>query len=480
MRLQIKKLISTLTACLLILPSCKSNTEQASPGDLIDTSQFSIIDSEEYERDYKEFRQVISDNFENTTLEIMTLTSNREVHKNVIKLRQFLSRRSRNMNEDDPRLAALNTWAFLRRMKIYFKRGEGSFLFGKSQALMLSMLDQTDKDFELFALKYMDEKAFQKVSRIMDQYVKQNPIKDIFSEKATDDSNTFSEVMDYGLTPFKAIGAVRKGGQGIEDIAKTTERFTDIVEDLPEDIRWQLHVLALQLQENKILKDNTETLRSLAVSFENMNKIMAKYPELLSLERKNMAQDMHDLLGKVSKVTQDVKASSVNIKNSSKNFQQVGKDINQASEKITASIKQVEQSSIELTKAATAVSKTIKDIQGITEFFKGDPNKPKEPKDPNKPSFLLQVEHSANALHKTAQELNTAIAQIQKTINNNNFSKELEVVDQISKQAIDTTRQEAEVLVDYIFKKALIFVAITFTLCLILILIKKRKKVKVA
>ena len=152
----------------------------------------------------------------------------------------------------------------------------------------------------------------------------------------------------------------------------------------------------------------------------------------------------------------------------------------QASEKITASIKQVEQSSIELTKAATAVSKTIKDIQGITEFFKGDPNKPKEPKDPNKPSFLLQVEHSANALHKTAQELNTAIAQIQKTINNNNFSKELEVVDQISKQAIDTTRQEAEVLVDYIFKKALIFVAITFTLCLILILIKKRKKVKVA
>ena len=235
---------------------------------------------------------------------------------------------------------------------------------------MIAMLDQTDLDFERFALKYMDEKAFEKVSRKMDQYVKKNPIKDIFSEKAADENDTFSEVMDYGLTPFKAIGAVRKGGQGIEDIAKTTERFTDIVEDLPEDIRWQLHVLALQLQENKILKDNTETLKSLAISFENMNKIMEKYPDQLSQERINIAKNMHDLLGKVSKVTQDVKASSVNIEKSSQNFQQVGKDINQATEKANASIKQVEQSSVELTKAATAISKTIKDIQEITEFFK--------------------------------------------------------------------------------------------------------------
>ena len=122
MRLIIPKLIYSLAICLVLLSSCKSNPEQASPGDLIDTSQFSIIDPEEYDRDYKEFRQVISDNFENATLEIMTRTSNREVHKNVIKLRQFLSRRARNMNEDDPRLAALNNWAFLRRMKNYLEK----------------------------------------------------------------------------------------------------------------------------------------------------------------------------------------------------------------------------------------------------------------------------------------------------------------------------------------------------------------------
>ena len=50
----------------------------------------------------------------------------------------------------------------------------------------------------------------------------------------------------------------------------------------------------------------------------------------------------------------------------------------------------------------------------------------------------------------------------------------------ISQNAIDTTRKEAEALVDYIFKKALIFVIITFALCLILVLIKKRKKTRAA
>lgn len=425
-------------------------------------------------RDYKELKEVLSYSIEQAFLEILTTSKSRETNKNVVHMRNFVTNKIRNLEESDPGLATINTWAFVRRFKLYTTKGEGRFLFGSSQPILTDMLSELDQKFETFTLNYLDRENLDALSNKINDYAEKSPITDVFKEKTEEQTSTFSRVMNP-LNPFRAIDAVSKGGQGIENIAKTAERFTDIVEDLPEDIRWQLQVLTLQLQDNKILKENTETLTSLANSFDKMNDLIAKYPEMWREERKHLAKEINAILTKLDSISKDIQTSTLNVKSSSENFAQLGKDINQSTEKITSSMKQVEESSQALTKAAGAVSQTIKDVQHISEFFAGDPNEKEEPKDPDKKPFLEQVELSAMALEKTAQELNKAIEQIQSIVKDKPFSEDLIAVDKISQRAIDLTRKEAETLVDYIFTRALILLGVAFILGMVLVTFRKKR-----
>ena len=474
----IKDSLYLLLIFLLILAAGCSSNPEGSSAEIAENTDFAVINSDDFMRDYKELTEVLSNEIEQAFLEILTKSTSRETHKNVIRMRNFVTNKIRTLEDSDPGLATINTWAFVRRFNMYASTGEGRFLFGKSQSILTGMLTELDKKFEKFTLNYLKKEDLEDLSKKINDYVLKSPIEDVFKAKTEEEQGTFSRVMNP-LNPFRAIDAVSKGGQGIENIAKTAERFTDIVEDLPEDIRWQLQVLTLQLQDNKILKENTETLTSLANSFDKMNDLIAKYPEMWREERKHLAKEINAILSRLDGISKDIEKSTLNVKTSSENFSQLGKDINQSTEKITSSMKQVEESSQALSKAAGAVSQTIKDIQHISEFFAGDPNDKKEPKGPDEKPFLKQVELSAIALEKTAQELNKAIGQIQSIVEDKPFSEDLIAVDKISQKAIDLTRKEAEILVDYIFIRSLILLGVAFVLSMILLKFRKKKAVKI-
>ncbi|MCM8530348.1 MAG: hypothetical protein NE330_04240 [Lentisphaeraceae bacterium] len=468
------KINSLLFIALSILfTGCSSNPEESSTT-ILDDTEFSIEDSTKFLNEFREIEATLSTKIEETFLEILTSSSNREIQKNVIRIRQFVTGRLRNLEETDPRLVTLYAWSFFRRLNKYTTTGDGRFLFGNSQKLLTETLKEIDNTFYLFAAKYLDPEPLKEVSDKINQYVNSTPITGIFEDKEKS-TNAFSDMLDIPLTPFRALGAVNRGGQGIADIAVTANRFTDIVEDLPEDLRWQLQVLTLQLQDNKILKENTETLKSLAASFDKMNKSMETYPKFWQEERKLLFAETNKVMVQLESISKSINDSTKNIKTSSQNFSNLGKDIDSSATKITSSLKQVENSSQSLTKAANAVSQTINNVQKISEYFKSNSSDDKEDKD--SPDFLVQVESSATALGKSAHEISEALKQIQTLSNDKPFSDQLSSIDQVSQKTLALTRSESEALIDYIFIRALILIGLIFLAGVILAFIKKKKAV---
>ena len=347
------KLSAILTlSTIIFMTGCSSNSEDSS--NILEETEFAIEDSTMFMNEFREIEDTLSTKVEETFLEVLTSSSNREVQKNVIRIRQFVTGRLRNLDETDPRLVTLYTWSFFRRLHEYTTTGDGRFLFGNSQEALSTSLKEIDNTFYLFAAKYLEPDTLKEVSRKINKYVKSTPITGVFEDKEKS-AGAFSDMLDIPLTPFRALGAVNRGGQGIADIAVTANRFTDIVEDLPEDLRWQLQVLTLQLQDNKILKENTETLKSLALSFEKMNKSMETYPQFWKEERKLLFDETNKVMTQLDLISKSINDSTKNIKDSSQNFVTLAKDVDSSATKITSSITQVDTSSKSLADAANAV-----------------------------------------------------------------------------------------------------------------------------
>ncbi|MCM8535732.1 MAG: hypothetical protein NE334_07340 [Lentisphaeraceae bacterium] len=454
----------------ILFTGCSSNPE--SSANILEDTEFTIKDSTKFMNEFREIEDSLSTKIEETFLEVLTSSNNREVQKNVIRIRQFVTGRLRNLEETDPRLVTLYAWSFFRRLHEYTTNGDGRFLFGKSQEILSKSLKEIDTTFYLFTTKYLEPETLNEVSSKINKYVESTPIIGVFEDKEKS-AGAFSDMLDIPLTPFRALGAVNKGGQGIADIAVTANRFTDIVEDLPEDLRWQLQVLTLQLQDNKILKENTKTLKSLATSFEKMNKSMETYPKFWQEERKLLFAETNKVMVQLETISKSINDSTKNIKASSQNFSNLGKDIDSSATKITSSLKQVDASSQSLTKAANAVSQTISNIQKISEYFKS--NSSDDEKNKDSPDFLVQVEKSAAALGKSAHEISEALKQIQTLSNDKPFSDQISSIDQVSQKTLALTRSESEALVDYIFIRALILIGLVFLAGLILALVKKKK-----
>lgn len=455
-----------ITASLLFLWSCKSNEEVKVNNTLsVDANAIKNMDIEK-----DEFTELVDDQIDNLSVEIISNNPNRTIQRASIEMKKFFSKKLKKYNEIvDPRKTFFNTWSLVYRFDNYVSKGDGKNLFGDQQALVVKTISGLLADHEKIAGKHLTKKQYKTASERLKNYAAEYPITGYFQDLPETNTSGFVEYLNIPLAPFKAVNAINKSGESIESISKTVARFTDIAEDLPDEIRWQLQVLAAQLQQNDILKTNTTSFAKLAESSEKLAAIIDKYPDRVSSKISQATKDLDSTIKQLNEISKQIDQSMTKLQTSSENFKDLGNNINQSTEKVSASLKQVESSSTSLTKAAEAVSKAVKDIQAFSEYLNKDEGD-KKPEDKNEDSFLVEVEKASTALEKSAAEISVTLAKIIELGNSKPFSQEITALDSKAKQTLLATRQESETLVNYIFKKALILTFIIFALAMILVI----------
>lgn len=462
-------LLSSMVFLSILLSSCKSHEEvQVNSNLSVDANMIKNIDIES-----DEFTEFVDDQIDTVTVELIAATKNRTTQRAAIEMKKFFNKRLHKYeNIDDPRKAFLNSWSFIYRFKEYIANGEGKNLFGDQQKRIISTMDSILLHFETIADKHLNNKHMKTIKNDLKRFAAENPIKGYYQTTPEVGTNFFTNVISIPLAPFKAVGTFNKGGESIENISKTVARFTDIAEDLPDEIRWQLQVLAVQLQQNDILKTNTDSFQKLAETSEKLTKIIDQYPDKISEKVKVAAKDLEKTINDLNTLSKQIDDSMTKLQTSSENFQKFGTDINQSTEKIAASLMQVEESSKALTKAAEAVSMAMKDIKDFTVYINSTSDDSEE--DKNKDSFLVEVEKASNALAKSASEITVTLNKVIELSKGKPFNEELNAIDKKAQQTLVMTREESQTLIDYVFKKAIILIALIFILSFIFIITKSR------
>ena len=458
-----------LLSFLLFCSGCKSQEEVVVNESL--TLDADAIKNIDMEKDV--FTEYIDSQIDTISVEVVASTKNRTTQRAAIEMRKFFNKKLHKYeNVIDSRKTFLNTWSLVYRFEDYITKGDGKSLFGTQQEEVKKTISAIMFHLEKLAGKHLTDKQLKRVKNDLSAYAAEYPIKGYFQDTPEITTNGFVDFLRIPLAPFRAVGAINKGGQSMEDIANTVARFTDITEDLPDEIRWQLQVLAVQLQQNDILKTNTDSFQSLAKTSEQLVKIVDQYPEKVSEKVKKAAKDLEATVQQLSTISKQIDASMAKLQNSSENFDNFGKNINQSTEKITASLKQVEQSSEALTKAASAVSLAMKDIMAFTKYIEESSDPEEEKKDED--SFLVQVEKASAALEKSAAEISGTLQKVIDLSDKKPFSDEINSIDKKAQSAVILTRQEGQSLIDYIFKKAIILISVIFILSLIVVITKSR------
>ena len=172
-----------------------------------------------------------------------------------------------------PQAALLDYLALATRQEEYLSTGEGTELFGERQDIALEAAMRIRERAEQLAQRHIPDDKYDEVASQIDEYAEQNPFTGEFASAAVlpfsfgeMGAQTFDFVVGLPLMPFRTLGRVGEGADSFRVFAQATDRFTNQMATLPEDVRSQMELLLLDLEENPRVVTAITSVEEIAAS----------------------------------------------------------------------------------------------------------------------------------------------------------------------------------------------------------------------
>jgi DNA mismatch repair ATPase MutS len=178
---------------------------------------------------------------------------------------------------------------------------------------------------------------------------------------------------------------VDRGALAIRDFSMTAERFSDIVEELPESLRWQLLLWLYEFEESEMAKSVLASLERVAESSAKLTTTAEMLPEKMRSE--------------LSELIDDVDARQANMQKTLAQTRATTEALTELIEKTESTAQALDVTSKNVTETAAAWQATV---EAISETFK----KPETATDANTSRFsMADLNATANTVAVAAMEV---------------------------------------------------------------------------
>jgi hypothetical protein len=320
---------------------------------------------------------------------------------------RMISRSRQVIDQDQPLAALLDSWALCIRMRDYLLEGEGRGLFGKNQDVALRVAELLVDQIERIARSVVPEDRFGNVRSQIKSYAQQYPIRGTFSDGGAppftlqeSGEDALVALLGIPLLPFHAISRLGAGAEGISEIPGAADRFTEVVRGLPEDARWQLELLLIELEESEIVKSFMESFKTLSESAARFAETAERLPAELRREAAELAADLETRQAAVQTTLVEARETAQAIDATLARAEALAERIDHAVAAITAAGQAWQQTA----DAVGAATREIQILSGRT----GD--EPAEPVDD-----LTEAESAAfdiNDYRRTAEAISEGAAEV--------------------------------------------------------------------
>lgn len=356
-----------------------------------------FLSKEELKASLDKFEEFFTSNIKQSAAEIDRLSTDVKHHKLTLMYRAKLITALHNMLEqEDPLVSFIDVWSLSVRLRDYLESGQGAELFGQYQDVAVNSSGQIEAEIESIARTFLSEVVFEETRNNVYSFANSNPIQGTFSktmvyatETRRDSPSPFESVITLPLAPFRAMEGVDRGAAAIYKFSGTAEKFSDVVEELPESARWQLLLLLYELEETKMTKSFLGSLETISESSQKIAEIAEKMPTQIRQETSTLLDEIDDRQANIQKTFEKAEQTAEAMEGLIAKTDQLGKTLGETAESIEATADAWQE-------AADATTETL------SVFAK------KEPKEKTQGSFTI------NDLRATADSITSAAAEIRR------------------------------------------------------------------
>jgi hypothetical protein len=307
--------------------------------------------------------------------------------------------------QDDPVTAFIESWTLSKRVQMYFEEGAGSALYNNNQPVIIEACKQIEAEIENVGKKFLTEDAFHETNKLAGNFARQNPVRETFSnilvyatETVPGQPSPFSQVVALPMAPFKAMEGVDRTASSIYSVSGSMERFTDIVDNLPESTRWQLLLLLSDMEDVELVQKFSDNMTKLSDSSVKISNSTATLPQQLREEAAILVEEIDKKQSNLQVTIDKAQATAVAME----------KTLSKTKEVIESAGKTLGDANQALLAWNVAADSTTAALQVIDGWIKMPPSKNDSPK------FKI------TDYKETAQEVTKAAAEIRELLKSNN------------------------------------------------------------
>jgi hypothetical protein len=174
----------------------------------------------------------------------------------------------------------------------YLTKGEGRTRFGAQQPIAVEAAEGLEADLVDLGRSFLDERQLTRLQGQVDELVTRNPIRGSFAadsfvsglSESTTEGGMLSWVVDLPMVPFRALAGVSDTAQAVSDFNDTARAFTETVNELPHQTRWELELLLYDAEELDTVERALAAGENVATAADRMSAVAETLPEELGTE----------------------------------------------------------------------------------------------------------------------------------------------------------------------------------------------------
>ncbi len=247
------------------------------------------------------FEDYLEENIKQAAGEIDSQTQNVEMRRATLLWRMRIIPACQSaLKVDDPLRAFIDCWTLTVRMRQYLADGEGRTLFGEWQGTAIAAARRAEAEIERVGTMFLPADQLPRARDEVQAFARQHPLRAGFADatvrapaaKQGGVPSALSTVLSVPLAPFRTFEGIDRGATAIHEFANVAARFTDVVEEIPEAVRWQLELLLLDLNQNPMILAALATLGEVAANANRIVTVADKLPERLRDEATRLLNEI--------------------------------------------------------------------------------------------------------------------------------------------------------------------------------------------
>jgi methyl-accepting chemotaxis protein len=413
-----------------------------------------------------EFVDFFQDTVERAAVRIARETPARQQQRAAATWRIRSGRLIRSADDQaDAREALLDLWVLSERMHRFLAGEEGEKVFGEYQRVAVGASDRIRSRIEQVAGRYVPEELFGQMQESVEKYALAHPMYGDYAEPTAEEfsdgdggQEVVSLLVGVPLAPFTTLGKVRKGADSVSDLSGTAERFTDVVRELPADLRWQLGLLALSLEE-------TETVSSVRTSLEQASDSSARFAAAAEQMPERVRAEAEILLDRLDESQPEVRATLSQARDAAEAIGEATREAQEAAATLEGTLKEVTAAAGAVQATADVVERATKEIAAIEWRKKRPEGTP--PETEGEPFSFQAVGRSAEAVTVTAAEVRELLRGLREMLESDPLEAELTMVSERVDEAVGRSGAEMRAVVDHGAWRAAQLLALGFVLLLV-------------